>query len=1269
MAVKVSELVERLRPVLEALKDDLLVRSEDPGVDAGLRRTFASEREEGRTGDVFKVWRRERVGQIAIAWVLSCVFVRTLEDRGLLRRRRIAGDGATDGGSPGRATDSEEQFTAMLPFLTARDYLLMVFREVGSLPGGRGLFDPRVSLVWRLSPSADGARALLDAFRKPARDGSPAPTFGGDDDARFLGDLYQDLDEGVRKKYALLQTPDFVEEFILEQTLDPAIEEFGLAEVRLFDPTCGSGHFLLGAFRWLLERWQRAEPATDPRELAGRALNQVYGADINPYAVAIARFRLTLALMRVGGYERFEDLPTLPTRVFTADTLYWSPQRLKQGMLGHEEASGQMTFWLEESFGLEDHDAIRELLPLGFHAVVGNPPYITCKDRALREAYRADYESAAGKYALAAPFTERFFLYALDGGFVGMINANSFMKREFGKALIETVLPRYDLTKIVDTSGAYIPGHGTPTVLLFGRHRAPHGPGVTAVLGIRGEPSTPDDAAQGLVWSSIRDRHDTVDFENDYISIAEMPREALQSHPWSLTGGGAVELKEAIEAKAEKTLSEVVDSIGITAFTLEDDVYLNSPATLRRHRVEQGYVRPMIYGEVIRDWTVDGTTLDAVFPYDRDFTILPEPLPDGLGHWLWPFRSCVANSKLFGGKTKVEGGLKWHEFGRLTSHKLRAPLSLTFAFVATHNHFALDRGGKVFNRTAPVIKLAEGATEEEHLALLGLLNSSLACFWMKQVCQNKGTKESFAPTVRQSGGTSFSVVRGTTGGGGGYEFDSTKIGYFPISENLPVEEIAEISKALDLHSGAKAGFLSGLEAREWATGKSLHHVLSDCIEVWRSSHTAMISLQENLDWLIYRAYGLTDCESEQEKHYRAFEAALIEDLKVKGFAAPFFGPDGQEINSPAAPEVAIAKRVMATRNARKTLGLLESYEFKRRWIHPDFDSEVSSALTAILLGRLEESFAETPQTPRGLARELERDPRVRAVAEVLTGESHPELDKLFAGLLAEESVPFVAQERYKAAGLEKYRAWQRTWDHQRREDAGEAVEVPVPPKYKSSDFRRGSVYKLRGKLDVPKERFISYPGLAPESDPSPLYGWAGWDHLERAKALAALYQQRKNDEGWSRERLLPLLAGLHELIPWLRHWHNEPDEASGLKLGDYFRDFLEGELAEHELTARDLEAWRPPKRSKGRKGGAGKRRKKRPPLTEEALLAALKTLSDQAGDEPAPEVEAGELAESLGQTKSAVNKLCKQLGEQGKLELVKKRPVVVKLVVDRGPSE
>ncbi|MBK7832470.1 MAG: hypothetical protein IPJ56_09030 [Gemmatimonadetes bacterium] len=89
-------------------------------------------------------------------------------------------------------------------------------------------------------------KALLDFFRKRDASGAPALVFAGDD-TRFLGDLYQDLSEAVRKRYALLQTPEFVEEFILDQTLDPAIAEFGLKDVTSSILPAARGTFLLGA--------------------------------------------------------------------------------------------------------------------------------------------------------------------------------------------------------------------------------------------------------------------------------------------------------------------------------------------------------------------------------------------------------------------------------------------------------------------------------------------------------------------------------------------------------------------------------------------------------------------------------------------------------------------------------------------------------------------------------------------------------------------------------------------------------------------------------------------------------------------------------------------------------------------------------------------------------------------------------------------------------------------------------------------------------------
>ena len=147
-------------------------------------------------------------------------------------------------------------------------------------------------------------------------------------------------------------------------------------------------------------------------------------------------------------------------------------------------------------------DVVNEVFGRRHRVVIANPPYIVPPTAAARALYRTHYVSAAGQYGLGAPFTERMFELAVDGGFIAQITSNAFMKREYGVRLITDVLPHYDLTHVIDTSGAYIPGHGTPTVILGARNAPPSGADVRAVMSRKGEPSTPTTHI-GEVWSSI----------------------------------------------------------------------------------------------------------------------------------------------------------------------------------------------------------------------------------------------------------------------------------------------------------------------------------------------------------------------------------------------------------------------------------------------------------------------------------------------------------------------------------------------------------------------------------------------------------------------------------------------------------------------------------------------------------------------------------------------------------------------------------------------
>lgn len=82
-----------------------------------------------------------------------------------------------------------------------------------------------------------------------------------------------------------------------------------------------------------------------------------------------------------------------------------------------------------------------------------------------------------------------------------------------------------------------------------------------------------------------------------------------------------------------------------------------------------------------------------------------------------------------------------------------------------------------------------------------------------------------------------------------------------------------------------------------------------------------------------------------------------------------------------------------------------------------------------------------------------------------------------------------------------------------------------------------------------------------------LYGWAGWNRVQRVQAIAGTYIDAESRQGWPVPQLIPSLAAVHEELPWVLQWHNQIDSELGLKLDDYFHAWLGTELKRHGLDA------------------------------------------------------------------------------------------------------
>jgi hypothetical protein len=669
------------------------------------------------------------------------------------------------------------------------------------------------------------------------------------------------------------------------------------------------------------------------------------------------------------------------------------------------------------------------------YQVGGNPPYITVKDQGLNQAYRRRYTTCHRQYSLAVPFTERFFDLAIYGhdpqpaGYVGMITANSFMKREFGKKLIEEFFPRIDLTHVIDTSGAYIPGHGTPTVILFGRHRAPVSPEVRAVLGIQGEPGTPEKPAQGKVWRSIVEHLDNGGAQNEFVSVTNVPRETFARHPWSIGGGGAAELKELIEQNSICRLQDNIEAISSLCITREDEAYLLPKKTLDRLHIRKKYQIVSVQGDQVRDWHLISPGW-ALFPYDANLSPVTFAQGPEVYYFLWSMRELLWRRRELSGDHR-ELGRTWWEWNRFLTHRFRTPLSIAFAFVATHNHFILDRGGKVFNRSAPIIKLPTNATAEDHLALLGLLNSSTACFWMKQVFHNKGS------TVDERGARQTTVAFENF-----YEFTGTGLQKFPIAADNPLD----LATTLDRLAQEWQTHLPGQLAEHFSLSRAALNTHKD--QATALLHR-MIALQEELDWRCYTLYGITDqnlCYHDTSGNQldppaitlgqRAFEIVMARkmaagELETTWFerhrstpitALPGHWPDDYR---------RLVERRMALIESNQYINLIERPEYKRRWNTEPWEEQEKRALRSWLLDRLEdERYWPEPQlqTTRVLADKAQFDDEWIQVAELYRGYAGFDVPALVAELVEAEASPFLPVLRYKATGLRKRELWERTWN-------------------------------------------------------------------------------------------------------------------------------------------------------------------------------------------------------------------------------------------------
>jgi type I restriction-modification system DNA methylase subunit len=505
----------------------------------------------------------------------------------------------------------------------------------------------------------------------------------------------------------------------------------------------------------------------------------------------------------------------------------------------------------------------------GFDLIVGNPPFVTARNAQKRELYRERWPRVCYKnYLLVCPFFELSFGLLRPQGQLGFIVSNAFAKRDFGKPLIEDFFPTVDLQKIVDCSGLMFPGHGTPTCIVFGVNQKPDDKRpvrVAAILSGGGDLRTPPE--ESSLWHAIAAQHDKPGYADARISINEFLRKKMASWPWNFIP----EVSQQTGLSAQRLSDYCSEPIGAQFITGKDEAFVLPAPYLRRLGIPTACVKAYGTGEDVRNWTAQSSDC-ILFPYDKKLAPLKEPLPPPLTAHLRPYKETLENSIISGSIKKKDTHLKWFEFRRLARAKFAAEFNIVIPQIATHAHFLECDHTIAFKEKAQAIVLKDDLQGACHLLLLGLLNSSFILDRLKRECFSKRESEEAETDTY-------------------YEFSGGKLEEILICNTIG-EALAGKPSVLTEHLAtlSRACWERGRELPSLALRK-LFEKTGEAYHAWNAAlpgHVAahaklgapfstaaelrdrfgraqsirdrlraeMIAQQEEMDWLVYAAYGL-----------------------------------------------------------------------------------------------------------------------------------------------------------------------------------------------------------------------------------------------------------------------------------------------------------------------------------------------------------------------------------------------------------------------------
>lgn len=213
-----------------------------------------------------------------------------------------------------------------------------------------------------------------------------------------------------------------------------------LQQIKVLDPACGSGAFLVGVFDYLREENRRVDEILGGTLLSQEEYvrnilrNNIYGVDLSAESVEITKLSLWLKTA-----EKDSKLTSLDENIRVGNSLVFD-----------SAIAGEKAVEWESLFPEVFEDG-------GFDVVVGNPPYVDSQTMVRhqpeeRKWITENWRSASGNWDLYVPFLELSLKVLRPGGFMGMIVPNKVLSVPYASTLRQVVSDEFSLKSIIDCS-------------------------------------------------------------------------------------------------------------------------------------------------------------------------------------------------------------------------------------------------------------------------------------------------------------------------------------------------------------------------------------------------------------------------------------------------------------------------------------------------------------------------------------------------------------------------------------------------------------------------------------------------------------------------------------------------------------------------------------------------------------------------------------------------------------------------------------------------